>query len=545
MPTPLVLERLDLGQTPGNLRGTQLRPGGAIQNRNADKIEAAVNALSGLTIVAGPVTKLAPGANPTANLSGAAPNYTLNLGLPEGAAGAGAPSSADILAIAEKGRLERALATAGVPDEPSLILDFMRGVHFARNTAIAASIPTLIAALGGSSFARASTATYIDSDGLLKAAANNVPRIDCDPATGARMGLLIEAQARTNSNTYSDDLTHSSYSLARLAVTANAGDGPAGLSTMELLTEDTTVGNSHYIYRNIGIGSGNASEQCFSVFVRANGRSRVRLYMTDFDTLGRVVSCDFNLVAGTFAFNGAVGGAVNGSAGIKDFGFGLYRIWMTGTLGGGTSTQPRIYLLDNTGAAVYTGDGASGVYSGAWQLEIGPAPSSLIYTTASAAARAADAFSLSPSAWVNFSELTLLAEFITTDVSAAVATIAELSNGTYNNRTLVHLSTNSARGSVVSGGAAVAAIPGGAYAAGSIGRLAFAAKLDDFAVSYNGAAVVSDITGAMPISNPTTLTVGYQGGGGGGFMGHIRRLLFFPQRLSNAKLQALSNQGWS
>ena len=45
-------------------------------------------------------------------------------------------------------------------------------------------------------FSRASSATFLGSNGLLQTAANNVPRIEYD-ATGAVKGLLIE-EAREN-----------------------------------------------------------------------------------------------------------------------------------------------------------------------------------------------------------------------------------------------------------------------------------------------------------------------------------------------------------
>ena len=50
-------------------------------------------------------------------------------------------------------------------------------------------------------FTRASTGTYLDSDGLLKTATTNTPRIEYD-ANGNRKGLLIE-EARTNALTRS------------------------------------------------------------------------------------------------------------------------------------------------------------------------------------------------------------------------------------------------------------------------------------------------------------------------------------------------------
>ena len=64
---------------------------------------------------------------------------------------------------------------------PSLILDF------ARSQTVDPRI----------TFTRASSATYFNSLGVLSTAANNVPRIDYNPATGVCNGLLVE-QASTN-----------------------------------------------------------------------------------------------------------------------------------------------------------------------------------------------------------------------------------------------------------------------------------------------------------------------------------------------------------
>jgi hypothetical protein len=47
------------------------------------------------------------------------------------------------------------------------------------------------------SFTRASSGTYIGSDGLLKTAATNEPRFDHNPTTGESLGLLVE-EPRTN-----------------------------------------------------------------------------------------------------------------------------------------------------------------------------------------------------------------------------------------------------------------------------------------------------------------------------------------------------------
>lgn len=55
---------------------------------------------------------------------------------------------------------------------------------------------------GGCSFSRSSDGTYFDSSGVMQTAAADVPRFDCDPASGAARGILIEPSA-TNYATHS------------------------------------------------------------------------------------------------------------------------------------------------------------------------------------------------------------------------------------------------------------------------------------------------------------------------------------------------------
>ena len=49
-------------------------------------------------------------------------------------------------------------------------------------------------------FTRASTGTFVGSNGLIQTAASNIPRFDHNPTTGESLGLLVE-EARTNSLT--------------------------------------------------------------------------------------------------------------------------------------------------------------------------------------------------------------------------------------------------------------------------------------------------------------------------------------------------------
>ncbi|MCO5092068.1 hypothetical protein [Bosea sp. (in: a-proteobacteria)] len=522
-----------LGQYPGDKKGDPARVAGGKINQDFAELFAAVDNLSGLNLVAGPVTKLAPGANPTATLTGTAPNYTLNLGLPEGAAGAGAPNSADILAIAEKGRLERALAAAGVLDEPSLILDFIRGVHFASKGAITASIMTMITALGGvSAFSRASTGTYFDSDGLMKTAANNVPRLEYDPVSRLPRGLLMETQARTNLVT--NNVSLSGIGLIDVSRTANAAASPDGTMTMSRYTSTVNGGFNTCIIDGSFTVPNDSLVRTFSGFIRQGNTptSAINLYYTGgtFEQVVATINWSTKTISGS------------GNPTLDDCGGGLYwfSISLANNNSGHTAVVCRVYVRDQ-GSANVIGDS---VDTGTWQLEVGNAKSSPIITGASAVTRAADVLTLAAGAWTSATETTLTVEFSTT-VLGGILSLAEIGDGTYDNRIGTYLGGNAATIIVVSAAAVSANLSAGAYTAGSVARLVLASKLNDFAASFAAGAVGTDSSGPMPVTAATALFVGRSSGGGAGYMGHIRRLLVYPQRLSNAKLPILSGAAWS
>ena len=83
-------------------------------------------------------------------------------------------------------------------------------------------------------FSRASTGTYVDSDGLIKTAVADAPRFDHDPVTGESLGLLIEEE-RTNLFTYSEEFDDATWLKSNATVTANDAVAPDGTSTADKL----------------------------------------------------------------------------------------------------------------------------------------------------------------------------------------------------------------------------------------------------------------------------------------------------------------------
>ena len=90
-------------------------------------------------------------------------------------------------------------------------------------------------------FTRASTATYVDRDGLIKTAASGVPRIDF--LNNAKGQLLLEPQ-RTNLVTYSEQL--SSWTNTYITVTDNSVISPDGTTNASEIKGNVGVNLSKY-----------------------------------------------------------------------------------------------------------------------------------------------------------------------------------------------------------------------------------------------------------------------------------------------------------
>ena len=95
-------------------------------------------------------------------------------------------------------------------------------------------------------FTRASTATFVGSDGLIQSAAINAPRFDHDPETLACKGLLIE-ESRTNlclrSEEFNDGIwAKSSAIVTAPVVTANQVNSPSGVLNADRIVFPAVIG---------------------------------------------------------------------------------------------------------------------------------------------------------------------------------------------------------------------------------------------------------------------------------------------------------------
>lgn len=247
-------------------------------------------------------------------------------------------------------------------------------------------------------FSRASTGTFVGSNGLIQTAASGVPRFDHNPATGESIGLLVE-EARTNELTQSQ--TFSTWTLGNASITTNATTSPDGTSNASKLIEDNTT-NVHRISLSINP----TGTYTMTVFAKAAERNILTLIPAT--TGGGDTPVYFDLSNGTIS--GSLGSA--NSASIQSYPNGWYRCSVTDGMGG--FGYPFIGVAAVSGTQSYAGNGTSGIFIWGAQLEAGSFPTSYIPTTTATVTRAADVASITGanfSSWYNQAGGTVLINY--------------------------------------------------------------------------------------------------------------------------------------
>lgn len=384
---------------------------------------------------------------------------------------------------------------------------------------------------------RASAATFVGKNRLLQTASANTLRYHHDPATGERLGVWIEPAA-TNLLLRSEDLANASWTKYQTAATNGSANGPTGAATLSKFAATATSG-VHTVSQSSVFATTNTNSYVASAFVRAAESDRHGIALYENPSFVRYGNATFNLTAKTAAFS--AGGGASGAAGIEDWGGGLFRIWVSATLGGtNTSIQVRHIAIDATGVGTFTGDGTSGVHLGCCQFEVGTYPSSYIQTTTAAVARSADVVSLNTSVVPFDAEQgTLFIEFSIPDVATTNRRALTLSDGGFTEEmTLYVIASNSNQFYIGDGGVSVAALTAAGVAGGVVRKVAGAYRLNDIAFSSAGAAAITDTAATIPTVNK--INIGSSGAGSGHLNGFVRCVGYFSRRLTNAEIQALT-----
>lgn len=398
---------------------------------------------------------------------------------------------------------------------PRLALDFTTGVLDPRVTVTRAL----------------NTATRVNSSGVIETVNADLPRFDYNPVTLAPRGLLIE-EARANLMLYSQNFADVIWTKGAGASVSQNVVGPDNLSNSAATLTALSGSGAHWLYQ---LFAGSAAPYTHSVYAKAGTASWLGV------SFGGGADADgafFNLA------NGTIGTVAFGStATITNAGNGWYMCTITRTLAAANYFGALAIHTANNQSLTWSANGTETIFIYGDQVEAGAFATSYIPTTTTSLTRNADVVTMTGtnfSDWYNASEGALSFEgSILADQGATTVDFSQISNGVSNSN-IISLCMFGATATLfqVVNGTTQANIDLGTLAVGSVFKMTGAYKLDSFAGAINGGAAVTDVSGSIP----TGMTqIGLGNRLGGGYMnGHARRFMYWPQRLTNAEIQAFS-----
>ena len=360
----------------------------------------------------------------------------------------------------------------------------------------------------------------------LQTAAAGVARFEHNPVTGESLGLEIEEQ-RTNLLTYSDDFSNAAWTKLAGSVTSNTIIAPDGTLTADKLAEDSTTAGHYIQSANATVSSG--ATVTATVYAKAGERTFIALYE------GRAnKGTYFNLSTG------AVGGTLVSaptSSSITSVGNGWYRCSITVTVPSTLSTV-QVYLASADGTFNYAGNGWNGAYIWGAQLEAGAFATSYIPTVASQVTRSADSASMTGtnfSSWYRADEGTFYGE---ASPNALTSDSRYLHVGDATNRLLFWSGSSTFYVETRTSGIEQASLSFSGVTANTAFKFAGTYKVNDFAASRNATTVQTDTLGTVPVVSQ--MSIGSNNVGGNFLNGNIKKIAYYPARLTNAELVSLS-----
>ena len=395
---------------------------------------------------------------------------------------------------------------------------YIWGAQLEQRSAVTAYTPTTTQAI----------TNYIPA---LQTAASGVARFDHNPTTGESLGLLIEEQ-RTNL------LTNSAFNLSVSQAGSNSTIptiSPDGtLSAGEIIPDTTTT--LHQWNFSASYTSGIAYTYSFFAKlnpVTASTTTLVALNGTSASTIGSVGSFFVNLSTG----------ATSGAASATAVGNGWYRVAITFTPTATSSSNFFIRAVNASNASA-AGNGFSGIYIWGAQLEAGAFATSYIPTVASQVTRSADAASMTGtnfSSWYRANEGTTYAEGMQTTISIADPVIVAINNGTVNNGFELY-QEDLGQGRVyfsLNGAANYTGQVSGVFTSNNNGKLVLAYAANDLQLCGNAVLATAGTVATVPIVD--RLAIGGRTAGTRSWNGTIKKLAYYPARLTNTQLQALTS----
>jgi len=391
-------------------------------------------------------------------------------------------------------------------------------------------------------FTRASTGTFLGSNGLLQTAAINTPRVEYD-ANGVAKGLLIE-EARTNLEAYSEEIFNRAIwtSSPSGSETENAATAPDESISADYIYGNAAGGGSVYKYRSYTLTA--STPYTFSVFAKKADSNWIFIRSGSFDASSNVYVW-FDLENGVQGSEAPSSGTTLSAVSITPLQNGWYRCSITVTLGTDNTGLFQIGVVSADGNIPYAAGETVGTYLWGAQLEQGSFPTSYIPTSGATATRSADIASVSVSEFgYNQAQGSVVVEAETFDNSVTNhGDFALVNSGSQNDIASGSRSGGTAAGTYTAwfktGGSTQALLTvTSAVTSNTNYKAAFCYAANDFALTVDASAIVSDTSGTVPTFADEvkigTNTYGY-------LNGHIKSINYYPLRLSDAKLQELTS----
>lgn len=420
---------------------------------------------------------------------------------------------------------------------PSLWLDYKNQRYFANGAVRSfADLHT---------FSRAGAKTYFGSDGLLKTASTDTPSFSYDPATLAPLGLDIEPSA-TNICLQSQTFSSATWSKDACSVTPNIANFVDGTQVMDLIIPDTTSANHRVKQVAITLTAGQVYTA--SAFIKRHSNYNYQLLFWSPAGNGQVI---VDLQNGTIQ---STSGPELLYARLRYIGNGFYRVSVTIQTVSGGNYQFMNYAVSPSFVAVFTGDGASGVYCAGCQVENGYVATSYTPTTTVPFTRAQDvcingAGNVVPfSSWYNATANSVLVSHTARYAAGSAlpnTAVFCINDNSASNRSMLYRNANGAatgKAVVTSAGVDVFSQNTSAAAIYTAYKHAAAIAANDFALYEGGVQLGVDASGALPVS-PVQMGIGHCVVAGSpidylnGTIGEIR---VYPSRISNAELARIS-----
>lgn len=270
---------------------------------------------------------------------------------------------------------------------------------------------------------RATSATFVGSNGLIQTASNNIARLDY--YNGSCPSILVEPQ-RTNLILQSDMFEHVTWGKSSSSISANTTISPSGIQNADTFIANGTS-NLHAVTQNVSVVSG--TTYSYSVYAKKNTNNFIQLTFS--------VAIFATNVFANFDLNSGVVGTVGAgaTASIQSVGNGWYRCTIIATAIA-TATNLAIVSLvtSTTSPRNETNTLSTSVFLWGAQLEAGENPTSYIPTTTTTVTRNADVISnTNASTLIGQSEGTIFVDYNKVLAPDTPRNIIGFTDGTSNN----------------------------------------------------------------------------------------------------------------